>query len=147
MRILVIGGGGREHAICRAFARSEKTTKIYCAGGNAGIARVAECVNIKPEDVQALVDFAEQNKIDLTFVGGETSLALGIVDEFEHRDLKIIGASRRAAELEASKSLAKDFMRRHQDSDSRSFNRLFNNRGDGNFGGGRIRRRGNAGRR
>jgi phosphoribosylamine--glycine ligase len=114
MRILVIGGGGREHAICRAFARSEKTTKIYCAGGNAGIARVAECVNIKPEDVQALVDFAEQNKIDLTFVGGETSLALGIVDEFEHRDLKIIGASRRAAELEASKSLAKDFMRRHR---------------------------------
>ncbi|HEX8639463.1 MAG TPA: phosphoribosylamine--glycine ligase, partial [Pyrinomonadaceae bacterium] len=114
MKILVIGSGGREHAICRAFGKSEKTSKIYCAGGNAGIAEIAECVNIKPEDIENLADFAEQNKIDLTFVGGETALALGIVDEFERRDLKIIGASRRAAELEASKSFAKNFMRRHR---------------------------------
>jgi phosphoribosylamine--glycine ligase len=114
MKILVIGAGGREHAICRAFSKSEQISKIYCANGNAGIAEIAECVDIKPEDIKGLAVFAERNKIDLTFVGGETSLALGVVDEFEQRGLKIIGASRQAAELEASKSFAKDFMRRHK---------------------------------
>jgi phosphoribosylamine--glycine ligase len=113
MKILVIGTGGREHALCWAFSRSEKTSKIYCADGNAGISEIAECVPIKPDDIHALADFAEENSIDLTFVGGETSLALGAVDEFEKRNLKIIGASRHAAQLEASKSFAKDFMARH----------------------------------
>lgn len=113
MKILVIGAGGREHAICRAFSKSEQVSEIYCANGNAGIAEIAECVNIKPADIKGLSDFAEKNKIDLTFVGGETPLALGIVDEFRQRNLKIIGASRQAAQLEASKSFAKDFMRRH----------------------------------
>ena len=114
MKILVVGAGGREHAVCRALRKSEKAPKLYCANGNAGIGEIAECVGIKPEDVGGLADFAEQKKIDLTFVGGETALALGIVDEFERRGLKIVGASRRAAELEASKSFAKDFMRRHR---------------------------------
>ena len=113
MKILVIGTGGREHALCWAFSNSAKTSKIYCADGNAGISEIAECVPIKPDDIYALADFAEKNSIDLTFVGGETSLALGVVDEFEKRNLKIIGASRRAAQLEVSKSFAKDFMARH----------------------------------
>jgi len=113
MKILVIGSGGREHALCQTFTRSKKAVKIFCANGNAGIAEIAECVNIKPDEIERLADFAAENRIDLTFVGGETSLALGIADEFEKRNLKIIGASGQAARLEASKSFAKDFMRRH----------------------------------
>ncbi len=113
MKILVIGSGGREHALCRKFNQSEKVSRIYCAEGNAGIAEIAECVNIKADETEKLADFAAQNEIDLTFVGGETTLALGIVDEFEKRKLKIVGVSRKAARLEASKSFAKDFMARH----------------------------------
>jgi phosphoribosylamine--glycine ligase len=113
MKILVIGSGGREHALCKTFAKSKRAEKIFCANGNAGIAEVAECVDIKPDEIERLADFAVENAIDLTFVGGETSLAIGIVDEFENRNLKIIGASKQAAQLEASKSFAKDFMRRH----------------------------------
>ncbi len=113
MKVLVVGSGGREHALCRTFARSRRVEKLYCADGNAGIAEVAECVNIKPDEIQKLADFAERNQIDLTFVGGETPLALGIVDEFEKRNLKIVGVSKKAARLEASKSFAKDFMARH----------------------------------
>lgn len=114
MKILVVGSGGREHAVCRAFKRSERVEKIFCADGNAGIAEVAECVAIKPHEIKKLADFAFENSIDLTFVGGETALALGIVDEFKKRDLKIIGVGKSAARLEASKSFAKDFMRRHE---------------------------------
>ena len=113
MNILVVGSGGREHAICDAFSRSPRVNKIVCASGNAGIAQVAECVAIKPEEVDRLADLATENAIDLTFVGGETSLALGIVDEFERRGLKIIGPTKAAAELEASKAFSKDFMARH----------------------------------
>lgn len=113
MNILVVGSGGREHAICSAFARSSKVTKIYCANGNAGIAAIAECVPIKPEEIKKLVDFAAENSIDLTFVGGETALALGIVEEFEQRGLKIIGPTKKAAQLEASKAFSKEFMARH----------------------------------
>ncbi len=113
MRILVIGSGGREHAVCQAFRRSGKTTKLFCADGNAGIAAIAELVPIKPDNIQDLADFAAANQIDLTFVGGETALALGIVDEFERRNLTIVGASGKAARLEASKSFAKDFMARY----------------------------------
>ncbi len=113
MNVLVIGSGGREHAICCAFSKSSRVSRLYCANGNAGIAQVAECVAIRPDDISGLVDFASQNAIDLTFVGGETSLALGIVDEFESRGLKIIGPCKEAAKLEASKSFAKDFMARH----------------------------------
>src|SRR5689334_10615564 len=113
MKILVIGSGGREHAICRAFAQSRAATEIFCANGNGGIAEVASCVNIKPDEIVGLANFAEKNTIDLTFVGGETALALGVVDEFERRGLKIIGASEKAARLESSKAFAKDFMARH----------------------------------
>jgi phosphoribosylamine---glycine ligase len=113
MKILVIGSGGREHALCYAFKKSKKVERIFCANGNAGIGEIAELVNIKPDEINKLADFAEQNSIDLTFVGGETSLALGVVDEFEKRNLKIVGVSQKAAQLEASKSFAKDFMARH----------------------------------
>lgn len=114
MKILVVGSGGREHAICRAFRRSKHLGELFCANGNAGIAEIAECIDIKHDEIEALARFAESNAIDLTFVGGETPLALGITDEFESRGLRIIGASRKAAELEASKAFAKDFMARHK---------------------------------
>ena len=114
MKILVIGSGGREHAICKAFSRSKKVSKIYCADGNAGISELAECAKIKPHEIEKLVEFAVENQIDLTFVGGETSLSLGVVDEFEKRGLKIIGVNGKAARLEASKSFAKGFMARHK---------------------------------
>ncbi|MCC6329787.1 MAG: phosphoribosylamine--glycine ligase [Acidobacteria bacterium] len=112
MNILVIGSGGREHALCWAFAQSKRVGKIFCAPGNAGIAEVAECIPIKPEEIERLAGLALEKEIGLTFVGGETALALGIVDAFESRGLKIIGASKKAAQLEASKAFAKDFMKR-----------------------------------
>ncbi|MEO5858892.1 MAG: phosphoribosylamine--glycine ligase [Pyrinomonadaceae bacterium] len=114
MNILVVGSGGREHAICAAFARSSRVNKIFCADGNAGISQVAECVPIKPEEVEKLAEFAASNAIDITFVGGETALALGVVDAFEKRGSPIIGPSKAAAELEASKGFSKDFMARHR---------------------------------
>lgn len=113
MKVLVVGSGGREHAICWAFSKSGKVSKVYCAEGNAGIATVAECVPIPQTDVQRLAEFAEAQSIDVTFVGGEVTLALGISDEFRRRGLKIIGPSQAAARLEGSKAFAKDFMSRH----------------------------------
>lgn len=113
MRVLVVGSGGREHAIVWSFSRSEEVERIYCAKGNAGIADLAECVDIGPEDVAGLADFAKEHSIDLTFVGPENSLAAGITDEFESRGLKIVGASKAAAQLESSKAFAKEFMVRH----------------------------------
>ncbi|HEX8565924.1 MAG TPA: phosphoribosylamine--glycine ligase [Pyrinomonadaceae bacterium] len=114
MKILVVGSGGREHAICWAIKKSRHNPQIYCAPGNAGIAEIARCVNISATEIQKLAEFAVENSIDLTIVGGETSLAAGIVDEFENRNLKIVGASRKASRLEASKIFAKDFMTRHK---------------------------------
>lgn len=113
MRVLVIGSGGREHAICWSLSNSPRVTRIFCADGNAGIADLAECVPIKPDEIEKLADFAAENSVDLTFVGGETSLALGVTDEFERRGLKIVGPSASAARLEASKSFAKKFMERY----------------------------------
>lgn len=113
MKILVIGSGGREHALCWKFKQNNKVSKIFCASGNAGIGEIAECINIKHDEIEKLADFAETENINLTFVGGETPLALGIVDEFEKRNLKIVGVSKKAAQLEASKAFAKDFMACH----------------------------------
>lgn len=113
MNILVIGSGGREHALCRAFSRSGRSPRLFCANGNAGIAELAEIVPIMPEEVEKLADFAAANAIDLTFVGGETPLALGIVDHFENRGLKVIGPNKGAARLESSKAFSKDFMARN----------------------------------
>jgi phosphoribosylamine--glycine ligase len=113
MRILVIGSGGREHALVWTLRKSAKTAAIFCAPGNAGIAEIAQCVGINPYQISELADLAGQKKIDLIIVGGETALALGIADEFEKRGLKIVGASRAAARLESSKVFAKEFMSRH----------------------------------
>ena len=112
-RVLVVGGGGREHAIVDALSRSSRVGKIFCAPGNAGIAMQAECVPIKDTNVAELADFAEAQGIDLTVVGPESALAAGIVDEFESRGLKIFGPSKAAAVIESSKDFAKALMDRH----------------------------------
>ena len=114
MKILVIGSGGREHALVWKIAHSKKVEKIYCAPGNAGIAQIAECISIKAEDLAELLSFAQQEKIDLTVVGPEVPLTLGIVDLFNEHGLKIFGPSRLAAEIEGSKAFAKDLMYKYQ---------------------------------
>lgn len=111
MKVLVIGGGGREHALCWKFARSESVEKVYCAPGNAGIASVAECVALKVDDLEGLKSFALENKIDLTVVGPELPLTLGICDVFDAAGLKVFGPVGDAAQLEGSKIFAKEFMR------------------------------------
>jgi len=113
MKVLVVGGGGREHALVWKIAQSPKVGNIYCAPGNAGIAEHAECVSIKADDVQQLVSFAEQNKIDLTLVGPEIPLTLGIVDEFEKRGLRICGPNKSAAVIEGSKIFTKNLMKKY----------------------------------
>lgn len=113
MKVLVIGGGGRCHAIVAALARSPKVDKIYCAPGNAGIEMQAECVPVPVSDVAALKEFAKDNAVDLTVVGPEASLAAGIVDEFRKEGLKIFGPTKAAARIESSKEFAKDLMSRH----------------------------------
>ncbi|HMF55902.1 MAG TPA: phosphoribosylamine--glycine ligase, partial [Pyrinomonadaceae bacterium] len=114
MKILVIGSGGREHALVWALRKGRNADlNIVCAPGNAGIAEIAECVQISPTNTNALAGLAEERGIDLTIVGPEAPLAEGVVDEFERRGLLIAGATRAAARLEASKAFAKDFMARH----------------------------------
>jgi len=113
MNILVIGSGGREHALVWKIKQSSKATKLFCASGNPGIDSLAELVPLKAMDLSGLADFAEAKRIDLTVVGPEQPLAAGIVDMFEERGLRIFGPTKRAAELEWSKTFAKEFMRRH----------------------------------
>lgn len=112
MNVLVIGSGGREHALCWKIKQSPKVKQLYCAPGNGGIAEIAQCVSIGVDDVNLLLQFALQKKIDLTIVGPEASLVAGIVDAFVAKGLKIFGPSKAAAELEGSKVFAKEFMRR-----------------------------------
>ncbi len=113
MRVLIVGQGAREHAIAWKLRQSPLVKEIYAAPGNAGIAEVADCVNIGVADIIEIADFAEKLKIDLTVVGPELPLTLGIVDEFRMRDLPIFGPSRLAAELEGSKVFSKEFMRKY----------------------------------
>ena len=110
MKILIVGGGGREHALTWKIAKSPKVNKIYCAPGNAGMAEIAECVNIAAENVDGLLAFAEKNSIDLTVVGPEAPLAAGIVDKFRAHGLSIFGPTQKAAYIEGSKALAKEIM-------------------------------------
>lgn len=109
-RVLVVGSGGREHAIVDALSRSPQVEKIYCAPGNAGIALQAECVAIKDTDVEALKAFALEQSIDLTVVGPEASLAVGVVDAFRAAGLKIFGHTKAATRIESSKEFAKQLM-------------------------------------
>lgn len=110
MKVLVIGSGGRCHAIVEALSRSPQQPKIYCAPGNAGIASLAECVAIKDTDVEALVAFARENGVELTVVGPEASLAVGVVDRFREEGLRIFGPSKAATQIESSKDFAKRLM-------------------------------------
>ena len=112
MRVLVVGGGGREHALAWKLRQSELVTELYCAPGNAGIAKLADCVDIDPSDIVELADFAENLSIGLTVVGPELPLILGLADEFGRRGLPVFGPNRAAAELEGSKAFAKDFLKR-----------------------------------
>ena len=113
MKVLVIGSGGREHAIVDALHRSPSVDKIYCAPGNAGIAQQAECVAIKDTEVEKLKRFVEENAIDLTVVGPEAALAVGIADEFRKAGLKIFGHTKAAARIETSKEFAKQLMAKY----------------------------------
>jgi phosphoribosylamine--glycine ligase len=114
MRVLVVGQGAREHAIAWKLRQSPLVKEIYAAPGNAGIAAVADCVNIGVADIIEIADFAEKLKMDLTVVGPELPLTLGIVDEFQKRELPIFGPTRLAAELEGSKVFSKEFMRKYK---------------------------------
>ena len=113
MKILVVGGGGREHAICWKLSKEANVDKIYCAPGNAGISNVAQCIDIQDSDIENLLKFAKENKIDLTIVGPEIPLVAGIVDKFEKEGLKIFGPNKKCAQLEGSIAFSKDFMIRH----------------------------------
>jgi len=113
MKVLVIGGGGREHALVWKVSQSPRVKKIYAAPGNAGMAQLAECVPLKAEDLAGLLAFAKDKAIDLTLVGPEGPLSLGIVDEFQKAGLRVFGPSKDAAEIEANKAFTKDLMRKY----------------------------------
>ncbi len=114
MKVLVIGSGGREHAIVWKLAQSRIVDKIYCAPGNAGISEIAECIDIKVDDFDALINLAKHEWIDITIVGPEDPLSKGIVDAFQREGRKIIGPNKTAAQMESSKVFAKEFMKRHR---------------------------------
>lgn len=113
MKVLIVGSGGREHAIAIAVSKSKKVNKIYCAPGNAGIGTIAELVPIKAMEFEALADFAEKEKIDLTIIGMDDPLVGGIVDVFNARSLRVFGPTKAAAILEGSKAFSKDLMKKY----------------------------------
>jgi len=114
MKVLVVGGGGREHAIAWKINKSSKVDKIFAAPGNAGIAKIAKCIDIKPDDIYGLKNFALKNKIDLTIVGPELPLTMGIWDEFKKEGLTLFGPSKSASLLEGSKAYAKKIMAKYK---------------------------------
>ncbi|MCX8030505.1 MAG: phosphoribosylamine--glycine ligase [Thermodesulfovibrionales bacterium] len=114
MKVLVVGSGGREHAIVWKLSQSNTVDRIFCAPGNAGISEIAECVDISVNDFDALINFVKHYWIDITIVGPEEPLAKGIVDVFEREGRKIVGPSKIAAQMESSKVFAKEFMKRHR---------------------------------
>ena len=114
MKVLIVGSGGREHAIAWSVAKSPKVDKIYCAPGNAGIAEFAECVNIKAMEFDKLVAFAKENAIDLTIIGMEDPLVGGVVDAFESEGLRVFGPRKNAAIIEGSKAFSKDLMKKYK---------------------------------
>ena len=111
MKVLVVGSGGREHTLVWKLKQSQKVTKIFCAPGNGGISQIAKCVNIKADNIKALVEFASRNKIGLTVVGPEAPLVAGIADRFQDAGLRVFGPGKEAAQLEGSKVFAKELMR------------------------------------
>ena len=113
MKVLIVGSGGREHAIAYSVAKSDKVDKIYCAPGNAGIAEYAECVNITAMEFDKLVAFAKEKEIDLTVIGMDDPLVGGVVDAFEAEGLRVFGPRKNAAILEGSKAFSKDLMKKY----------------------------------
>ncbi|GBE04789.1 phosphoribosylamine--glycine ligase [bacterium BMS3Abin10] len=113
LKVLVIGSGGREHALVWKLNQSPKVDRIFCAPGNAGISEIAECISIKADDIDSLLNFARYERIDLTVVGPEVPLTLGIVDTFKKEDLRIFGPEASGAQLEGSKVFSKDIMRKY----------------------------------
>ena len=113
MKVLIVGSGGREHAIAWKVAQSPMVEKLYCAPGNGGIAQVAECVNIGVMDFDGLTGFAKEKEIDLTIIGPDDPLAAGAADAFEAAGLRVFGPRKNAAILEASKAFSKDLMKKY----------------------------------
>ena len=113
MKVLIVGSGGREHAIAASVAKSNQVEKIYCAPGNAGIGQIAECVDITAMEFDKLADFAEKNQIDLTIIGMDDPLVGGVVDAFEAEGLRVFGPRKNAAILEGSKAFSKDLMKKY----------------------------------
>lgn len=113
MKVLVVGGGGREHAICWKLSNEQNVETIFCAPGNAGIESVAKCISIGDSDIDELLSFSKENEIDLTIVGPEVPLVKGIVDAFEKEGLRIFGPNKNCAQLEGSKAFSKNFMIKH----------------------------------
>src|SRR5216684_1678115 len=114
MKVLVIGSGGREHALVWKLRKSPRVSKVYCAPGNGGIADEAECIAVDVKSLDSMIALANQIQPDLTIVGPELPLMLGLVDEFTRRDWRTFGPTRAAARLETSKSFAKEFLQRHR---------------------------------
>ena len=113
MKVLVVGGGGREHAICWKLAQSPKITELYCAPGNAGIADVATCVNVKATDVEGMVKWAKENAMDFVMVAPDDPLALGMVDAMDEAGIPAFGPRANAAIIEASKAFSKALMKKY----------------------------------
>ncbi|MBE5937119.1 MAG: phosphoribosylamine--glycine ligase [Lachnospiraceae bacterium] len=113
MKVLIVGSGGREHAIATSVAKSSKVNKIYCAPGNAGIAGIAECVDIKAMELDKLAEFAANEGIDLTIIGMDDPLVAGVVDVFEAKGLRVFGPAKNAAIIEGSKAFSKDLMKKY----------------------------------
>lgn len=113
MKILVVGSGAREHAICWKLKKSKQLSKLYCAPGNAGISQIAECVDIKVDDLDKIVEYSVNNKIDLVVVGPEVPLVLGLVDKLNEKGIKAFGPTKDGAKFEGSKSYSKDFMKKY----------------------------------
>ncbi|MGM9947112.1 phosphoribosylamine--glycine ligase [Floccifex sp.] len=113
MKVLVIGTGGREHALALAASKSSLVEKVYCAPGNPGMALIGECVNVSGSDIDGLVSFAKEKEIDLTIVGPEATLSLGVVDAFLEAGLKIFGPTKAATQVESSKDFAKNIMKKY----------------------------------
>jgi len=113
MKILIVGSGGREHTIAWKLSKSDKVEKIFCAPGNAGIADIAECLEVKAEDIEGITEAAKKNEIDLAIIGPEVPLAMGIVDALEDSGIKVFGPNKKCAQLEASKAFTKAFLKKH----------------------------------
>lgn len=113
MKVLVVGGGGREHAICWKLAQSPKVTELFCAPGNAGISQQAECIDVDAEDIEGICALAKEKEIDMAVIGPEVPLAMGITDELEKAGVKTFGPDKNCSQLEASKAFTKSFLARH----------------------------------